>query len=246
MNIINYSKYNDFVLLKNNFNLSSKLKDLDFAIFDFDGTLYPGMILLDLAEYTFSKNIYKLSKLNNIKREYNSGLFVESYKNFLDLLNGEEKGKLSENANFILDRCYPNGIEFVNKLTRKYNLKCKLVSLTADFIADLVMKRYGFVEVSAINYSTKIFEGIEYFTGLSNDKIIEPSDLKKNLFLKLSDIKKSSKFIYFCDSLDDVKILEDAYIKVAINPNNKISELIEFDLIVKDFNDPWIHLKELI
>jgi phosphoserine phosphatase len=246
MNTINYSKYNDFILLKNNFNLSSKLEDLDFAIFDFDGTLYPGMILLDLIEYTFSEDIYKMSRLENIKRDYKNGLFVKSYKNFLNLLKGEEKCKVSENANFLLNKSYPSSREFVSKLNEKYNLKCKLVSLTADFIADLVRKRYGFIEASAINYSTKICWGKEYFTGLSNDKIIEPQNLKKKLFLKLSDIKKSSKFIYFCDSLDDLKILEDAYIKVAINPNKKILELIEFDLIINDFKDPWIHLNEMV
>jgi phosphoserine phosphatase len=236
------------VYLRPDLEASEFLKDLhglDSAIFDFDGTVYPRMFLFDLTKDIFSmeENKAKLLGLNEIAGLYKKGDFKVAYGNFFKLLEGESREKFKRRTEDLIKDSYEYAKRTIAKLDTEYGIKSYLISLTSDFIADVVKKNFDFKEVFSVKYSYDNSKGT--FTGDSPDIITDPQKIKSGM-LKNLETQKLGKFISFFDSEDDLSIAKYATFRVGINPRESLLEEADFDLILKDNMDPWRGFYELI
>ncbi len=225
----------------NKFIINYKLKnlsDLDFAIFDFDGTIYPNLFLFDLAKqfFTINNNYKKLTDLNKILLNYNSNKFKLAYTGFINLLKDENKDEVLDVSNELIKNSYTYAKLTIKKLKNKYKLKSYLISITADFVADLAKNYFNFEDVFSINYLTS--KKSNKFLGITNDIIDNPQKMKIRLFNNLM-YKRKLSYIYFFDSIDDLLISSNASIKVGVNPKNNLKKSLKFDIILNESPDPW-------
>lgn len=221
--------------------LEFKLKDfgnIDFAIFDFDGTIYPNLFLFDLAKvfFTVNEDDKKLNYLNKIALNYKSNNFKLAYTEFIYLLKDENKDEILNISNELIKCSYKYAKLTIKKLKNKYNIDSYLISITADFVAELAKSYFNFKDVFSINYLTSKQTG--NFLGITNDIIDNPQKMKNRMFYKLVNKKKPS-YIHFFDSIDDLLISLNASVKIGINPKNNLSKILKFDLILDESPDPW-------
>jgi len=89
------------------------LKTIDYAIFDFDGTLYPHLFIFDLTKDIFMQHANeetykeKLVNLGQIAEIYKNGDFEEAYSKFIGLMKGESKEEFKKNAEKMISNTYP-------------------------------------------------------------------------------------------------------------------------------------------
>lgn len=235
---------------KNNF--LERLESMDFAIFDFDWTLFPGLFIFDLAKKIFSEKqgftIYKkkLAQLNRIAQIYTSGNFETAYTQFVSLLQGEDSAEFIRVSKILLARSYPYGKLTIKKLRETYNINPALVSLTSNFVTDLIFEEFCFQTVSSINYETKLESGKELFNGKFS-QISSPEITKQKMLFNTDGINPKTPFICFCDSSDDLGIISNASIKVGVNPPHGLINIAEFDVIlIGQKNDPWKQFYDFI
>jgi phosphoserine phosphatase len=230
----------------------NNLEDLDFAIFDFDGTIYPKLFLYDLVVKVFEIKeepirTKKLKRLNHINNLYSENKFREAYLEFLDILRFEKKEEFVEITNKLLNNIYKYAEITVKKLHKKYDLDLYLISVTSDFVAKAVIKKLDMQGFEAINFLTVKKDGSLFFNG-SSDLIIDTPKVMKELLLKrlFSRIDNKKKFVCFVNSEDDLPIVERASLKVGINPTKELLDKSKLDMVMIDRIDPWIKFCELL
>lgn len=230
----------------------NSLKDLDFAIFDFDGTIYPRLFLYDLAEKVFEIKeepikTEKLKRLNQINNLYSENKFREAYLEFLDILRFEKKEELVEVTNKLLDNIYKYAEIAIRRLHKKYDLDLYLISVTSSFVAEAVIKKLDMQGFEAVNFLTVEKNGDLFFDGNSDLIINTPQIMKESLLRHLfSKIDNKKKFVCFVNSEDDLPIIERASLSVGINPTKKLLDKSKLDRIMIDKVDPWIKFCELL
>lgn len=214
------------------------LDTIDYAVFDFDGTLYPNLFIFDITKKIFMEtNKNKLTELSLIAQEYKNGNFSTAYKKFISLLSNESEIKFINESIQIVNNSYKYAKLSIQKLKNNYNIEPYLISITADFIAEVVKNYFGFNEAFAIKYN--IINNTRMFNGKTLDIIDSPQNMKKRMLNKLINLKNNNNFISFYDSLDDKPITESAKLKVAINPNKETIKKSDPDVILVDKLDPW-------
>lgn len=216
------------------------LKHIDYAVFDFDGTIYPGLFLFDLAKKIFEQQAgEKKTQLDNIALLYRTGNFENAYYKFVDLLKNENRESFQEITRQMMPQSYKYAGLAIKTLKEEYKIKSYLISLTSDFIANIAMEQFGFERTFSIEYKYK--NGQEKrFNGEVGRIIKNPQDVKMEMLLELKKLEpESNKFICFFDSSDDLPISKSANLKIGINPKPNLIKEIDFDLILKGTPDPW-------
>ena len=230
----------------------NNLKDLDFAIFDFDGTIYPRLFLYDLAVRVFEVKeepikTEKLRRLNQINKLYSENKFREAYLEFLDILRFEKKEELVEVTDKLLDNIYKYAEITIRKLHEKYDLDLYLISVTSNFVAEAVIKKLDMQGFEAINFLTVEENGDLFFDGNSDLVINTPQIMKESLLRRLfSKMDNKRKFVCFVNSEDDLPIVEKSSLSVGINPTKELLDKSRLDKIMIDKVDPWIKFCELL
>ena len=221
---------------KNIVDTINRIKLLDYAVFDFDGTIYPNLFLFDLAKKLFviHKDKKKLDKLYNIAEKYKNNNFIEAYTEFVELLKSENKKELICLSEELINHSYKKVKLCIKKLKSKYKLKCYLISITSDFVANIVKNYFGFDDVIAIQYLT---DHQNRFIGKTIEKIDNPKLMKLRMFEVLFR-DNNKRFIYFSDSLDDLLVARYASIRVGLNPDKNSLKVINYDIVIKN-KDPW-------
>lgn len=232
-----------------------KLKTLDYAIFDFDGTVYPGLFLFDLTKEIFvgdkdiNRRARKLKELHEVGSIYNCGDFKVAYARFVKLLKNEDKEDFQKKTKQMMAASYPYAKLVIGKLWKKYGIKSYLISLTSDFVADVAQVDFGFKDTFSIKYISKKSPFGERFIGKFKGKLENPQTIKKRLLLELRNLEKyktRDKFICFFDSKDDINIASSAELKVGINPKLDLSGYTDFDLVLRNKTDPWKEFYNII
>ena len=231
------------------------LKTIDYAIFDFDGTLYPHLFIFDLTKDIFMQHANeetykeKLVNLGQIAEIYKNGDFEEAYSKFIGLMKGESKEEFKKNAEKMISNTYPYAKLTIKKLREKYGIRSYLISLTADFIAEVAKKQFDFEETFSVKYVSKNHDAGNKFTGDTLDPIQDQQSMKKAMLQKLMALehnRNKDKFICFFDSSDDIPIAEIASLRVGVNPKPELSKHISFDLILVNREDPWKEIYNII
>lgn len=238
--------------MKKEILLGESLEKMDFAIFDFDGTIYPGLFLYDMALEMFlarglpdDKN--KLKKLEEISDLYKEGRFEEAYSDFLDILRLEKKEDFVKITNKLVDNIYEHAKKTIRKLHEEYNLDTYLISMTSSFVAEVVTKKLNLNGFEAVEFLT-IGKGRNcIFDGRSQLRINDPKIVKKTLLTQLfSKVGNDKKFVCFVNSEDDLPIIKKASLKIGINPTKKLLEELNLDLVIINNTDPWIEFYKLL
>ncbi len=230
-----------------------ELDNIEHAIFDLDGTIYPSLLILDIAKFVFSsdssKYALKEKDLINLVQQSEFLTFEETTKNFVKLLSGEKRSLFIENCDQFLHNIYPNAIEFI-KYLKSRGIKCHLISLTPLFIAKEVASYLGLTSFSGMKYSGKetktdfIFDG-NYLpvNDFKNFKL----DCLKNTLKGVSQ----KKILFSGDSLDDLELFKFSNIKILVNNSTLINKKltntkIGYSFILNKRPDPWIELMSFI
>lgn len=226
--------------------LKESLNNVDYAVFDFDGTVYPNMFLFDLSSTIFAKKRKveirdkKICELNQIAELYKAGKFEIAYIKFIKLLKGERKEDLQKISNTLINNSYKYAVLSVKKLNKKYGIKSYLISLTADFVAEVAQRRFNFEKTFSIKYDCEKYKNWEILNGTTPRKINNPQVMKKNMLIELRRIEGlSRKFICFFDSSDDLPIANSAVLRIGVNPKPDLSKYTKFDLVLSNKTDPW-------
>jgi phosphoserine phosphatase len=226
------------------------LKTEDYAIFDLDGTIYPGLFLFDLAKYTFGRDhekADKLMRLGFIAKKYKEGKFTEAYKGFVALLKDEDPSTLINYSGRLIGGSYKYAKLTINRLGRDYSIRSLLISITADFIGDVARKRFGFDDVMAVKYRTTMSDGRLKFTGKTWERIDSPQAMKKRMLNRLFGSEGGNfRYVHFFDSIDDSIVASEAAIRVAVNPNIETYKATGPDIILRGKGDPWKGIYELV
>jgi phosphoserine phosphatase len=223
--------------------LAKKLTELDYALFDFDGPLYPGLFISDLTLEVFKDDLEKyknkLKELQIVEKIYNEGDFKKAYTKFLEILSGESRIIFKRYAEKLIEKTYPYVDKTVKKLQEKYGLESYLISLTPDFVGEVIQKRFGFKRVITVRcgYDDNTIE--KRMTGVSIDKIDMPQVMKEKMFNKLGiNNQRSKNFIYFFDSMEDRLVAEEATIRVGVNPNIDVMNTLKIDYLIQNKINP--------
>ncbi len=223
--------------------LRGLLDNADYAIFDFDGTLYPGLFIFDLTKKVFERrdSAAKLAELLGIANEYKSGRVVEAYCSFLELLKGERVDTFREEAENLMHMHFNFADKVIDELKHRYGMKVYVISITSDFIGEAARKHFGFDRVFAVPY---LYEGSgkdAEFNGKSGIRIDRPELMKAGM---LSELRKEERgdYVSFFDSKDDAAISASSILSVAINPRE---ESVKADLVIRSA-EPWMDLRKLL
>lgn len=223
--------------------LIKKIQDTEYFIFDFDGTLYPQILLVDLAlDYFKKKDNFtdsacegKCMSLKNLIRHRGEYSFSEISKKFANLLTDVRCQSFYSELQNLLKSCYPASIAFIDKLNES-GKKCFLVSLTTEKVAKEVTKIYGFRDYYCRDLEKELREGSEVFTGRYPQKIDSLRSYKEASLSKFGIA--AEKFFMAGDSVEDTSLISKAYIKVLVNPLTSLKGLNP-DLVLNSQKDPW-------
>jgi phosphoserine phosphatase len=222
----------------------SSLKKIDYAIFDFDGTIYPNLFLFDLAKQIFDKyaDNKRLKELNAIAGLYIKGDFNAAFLKFLDILKGEDRTEFQDNSRILIKKSYKYSKLVIAKLKREYGIKSYLISLTADFISEIIEENFDFEKTFSMNYAFDKNDSREEFNGKTLAYPKKPQEIKLEMLAKIIKANSSNNYINFFDSTDDILIAKKAMLRVEINPKPDLSNYTDFDIILKNKKDPWKEL----
>ena len=223
--------------------LAKTLTELDYALFDFDGPLYPGLFIADLTLEIFKEDLArykdKLKELQIVEKIYNDGDFKIAYTKFLEILGGESRIIFKKYAEKLIKKTYPYVDQTIKKLQEKYGLESYLISLTPDFVGEVIQKRFEFKKVITVRcgYDNNTIE--KRMTGVSIDNIDIPQIMKEKMFNRLGiSNQKNNNFIYFFDSMEDRLVAEKATIRVGINPNIDVINTLKIDYLIQNKINP--------
>jgi len=123
-------------------------------------------------------------------------------------------------------------------LNDKYKIKSYLISLTTDFIADLVKDYFGFVDVYSVKCVTKKVGSRQIFTGEVLTNLGSANEMKNTLFGNFEQTLAGNPFLCSFDSIDDIPIAKMAALKVAVNQSEELKNLLKADISLYG-KDPW-------
>lgn len=230
----------------NGISITDALKSIDFAIFDLDGTIYPRMMLIDLVKFEIKKGILKdknkIKLLDVINFKYKNGEFKQAYLLFVELLKDEDRTEYINSTKLLIKNSYVYAKLTIEKLLRKYNIKSYLISITSDFISEVTKDYFCFENTFSIKYNYLFDKNKYIFTGETSSLIDNPQDMKFRLYKELNKNLINKKFIYFFDSIDDIKVASESHINVGVNPEASILNSSLLDYLLIDTNDPWENL----
>jgi len=232
-----------------------KLKKIKYAVFDFDGTIYPGFLIADLARQVFikhakngeSKYIKKLLILGELLKNTNKINFSEASLEFIKLLEGESYVEFCTGSQVFISKINSEAKIFVNFL-KKIGVQCFLVSLTADFLAEKIVDEVGFDNYYSMKY--KLFEdpsGNIFFSGNYEFNVLQPANFKLNSlnYFNIENLEKKTLLV-IGNSEDDCKLFDRAGLKIVVNPNKKLLEKYKFDLVIKSEEGSWNVISKMI
>lgn len=229
-------------------HFTETLRSMDYAVVDFDGTVYPRLFVFDVTKRTFEQHSdeeeykKKLKELSNIAQIYASGDFVGAYAKFLQLLEGEDKNEFQENARHMIVDSYEYAKRTIDKLRKTYGMKVYMISLTADFIGEAAQEYFDFQRVFSVGYMTETTNKGIRFTGETAVPIEDPQAMKRKMLLELQNSEggERSNFVCFFDSVDDLPVAKSAALRIGVNPKPVLLENVDFDVILRNKeSDPW-------
>jgi len=232
-----------------------KLKKIKYAVFDFDGTIYSGFLIVDLARQVFikhakngeSKYIKKLLIFGELLKNADKMSFHEASLEFIKLLEGESYTEFCTESQIFISKINHEAKIFVNFL-KKIGVQCFLVSLTADFLAKKIVDEMGFDDYYSMKY--KIFEdssGNIFFSGGYESNVLQPADFKLNAlnYFNIENLEKKTLLV-IGNSEDDCKLFDIAGLKIVVNPNKKLLEKYKFDLVIKSEEGSWNVISKVV
>lgn len=232
--------------------VAARLKGMDYAVFDFDGTIYPKLLLFDVTKKVFEfhkeeRYKEKLENLINILNIFKVGNFVEAQNEYLKLIHGEDREEFIKTAKELISGCFPFAQPAIRKLREGYKLKCYMISLTPDFIAGVIAEIFGFEKVFSVGYLHEKGENGDRFTGKIAGTVEAPHEIKSKMLSELQKyVGTGKKFICFFDSVDDLPIANAAALRIMVNPRVDLSKEIDVDWVLNDKIDPWKKFYEVI
>ncbi|MBN2013718.1 MAG: haloacid dehalogenase-like hydrolase [Candidatus Altiarchaeota archaeon] len=224
--------------------LWKKIRDIEYIVFDFDGSIYPCILLLDLAldffySYSGEKGEFmaeKRSRLLSLIGEKNKKSFYELSLEFASVLEGIPCVEFNKKIPVFLQNCYPNALKFINAL-KKRGKKCFLVSLTSEAVSREAMQMFGFDGYWCRTLRKTIKEGVEFFDGNYVDNINDLTEFKARC---LDEFKiRDEVFGMVGNDVEDVLLFESAYLKVGVNPTKELMDEVDLDFVLVDRKDPW-------
>jgi len=231
------------------------LKKIKYAIFDFDGTIYPGFLIVDLTKHVFikhakngeSKYAKKLLILRDLLKNIDKMNFHEASLEFIKLLEGESYSEFCAESLVFISKINREAKIFVNFL-KNMGVQCFLVSLTADFLAEKIVDEVGFDDYCSMKY--KIFKdssGTVFFSGNYEFDVLRPADFKLDA-LNHFNIKNFEKktLLMIGNSEDDCKLFGIAGLKIVVNPDKKLLNKYKFDLVIKSEDGAWNVISKMI
>jgi phosphoserine phosphatase len=230
----------------------NRFRSVRYAIFDFDGTIYPRLFLFDLTKKIFTDQgaNNKLEKLNLIAKLYKQGTFVKAYNEFIELLKGEDRNLFKANTEEMMNTTYSYARLTVEKMHDKYNIQSYLISLTSDFISEVVKDTFPFEEVFSIKYLSDVDDDRIVFNGKIGGQIKDQQEMKQTMINALLSSRpeiREEGYACFFDSRDDIPVAKSAMLKVGVNPSKELVKEINFDLILSGNDaDPWKSFYEML
>jgi HAD superfamily phosphoserine phosphatase-like hydrolase len=242
-----------FIVIKNKY-LADQIKKQTInnfenivSLFDLDGTLTKGFILLPFCEYLDQQNKFSKTCLKKIKiclKKYGENkLTYESFAKKIILLYGaglkDQKEKIiNEEAEKFLNS---DLIEFFSYSSKIINFAKKFgpINLITGSPKELIS-----ILSKKLNFESYFSTELEVVNGIYNGKIIRNLSLKSEKEKIVQDnLVKKNKIIFlsFGDTLSDLPILENAKIPVVFGVNPSLKKLaVEkkwFQILnEKDFN----------
>lgn len=219
-----------------------KLDAVDCALFDFDGTLYPGNILLDLALSYFIPNPdepdleqkrMRLTKLVADRKKYS---FLELSDEFAKLLEGVGKKDFFSPVSKFSKNIYPGAKRIVSYL-RSEGKECYLVSLTAWETATYVCDILGLDGCFFRDLGGTEKGGAEFFPGRYPDDICDLAEFKRGAIAHFGLEDKT--LLGAGDSMEDQLFLGGCDVRLLVNPDGKLRDSLDYDYLISDEKDPW-------
>jgi phosphoserine phosphatase len=241
----NYSQIKPGLFLNNNSlkeNVLYKYKNTSTLVFDFDGTLTKefalGIVSFKSILKRLSRGDFKQLKylVEAVKLIFTMKALTieETSEEFAKCIKGlNEKDFLIE-SKFLYKNIYPKGIEFIKK-ARLENKNTYVVSLSDKKILSKPLSKLQIDKFCARELDS--YNGI--YSGKFKKKMPNSQKLKFNFLKRLV---KNKQYIYFGNDLDDKTIIENAKLRIGINPKEKILSQVEFDIIATG-KDPWENLE---
>lgn len=227
--------------LKNN-----KLK-IKYAIFDFDNTIYPGLLLYELATEHI-KNLKGKNKLEKkillikIAAYFKKNNFKKSLKLFLKFLKDEPVFEFYDQTKQKLKKI-PNKFRQIIKILHESKIKCYLVSLTSDTIARKVCKKFKFENFLSLEFGTYKKSNKSFFDGKIKTKLNNLKLFKLSAYKRFKIRNPKQECICFGDSLDDLLILKKSAKSFVIGKNNKLITKLNKKCLLIDKR--WIKIKKI-
>lgn len=213
------------------------VSSLDCCIFDFDGTIYPRLLLADAAAIFFKKirDNTSLTRLKVLAEKSESQPFDVTLVEFTQLIDGIDAVGFDSICCSLLDSVYPSFGKVMETL-RTFGLPCYLSSLTTKAVASAVAKKYGFVDYTFFDYPIVSSNGRSIYSALSSTSplLLDFFNFKQHACVNKNILPSS--FLYAGDSEQDLCLFREAKISVGVNPKK---ELLNLDLILADKDDPW-------
>lgn len=208
-----------------------------------DGTiLHPGLLIFNVmvAAFEETNNKHKLSEINKIAKNYKNVPFEESYRRFLPLLKGEDKKHLQDLTKKIVELySYQYAKLVIKKLQKKYKIRTFMISLTTNFVAEVVQNYFNFEKTCAVICNSQKKKGRETLTGTTGTVVTNPQIMKKNMLEQLITSELgTNKFSFFFDSEDDKLVAKRANIVIRILQTEKVDSELRSDIILEG-DDPW-------
>ena len=220
-----------------------KISDIKYAFFDFDNTIYPGLLLYDISiDYFTRLNLNdKAKKLDSVMASFKKGYFHEASKNFAKLIEGEPCGEFYRRIDYYLNRIPLKAKTFVNALTAK-GCSCYLVSLTSDIIASKVSESLGFTDWLAIQYGHYNKKNFDFFDGSFFPEVKDSLAFKASCFSKFNVLNSYDCSLAVGDSLEDTSLLKNCKYNLFVGTNKTLAEKFPSSLKIKlDWSDfAWI------
>lgn len=235
-----YTEIRKGLFLKKNIEQNqvfSRFKNSKKIIFDFDGTILNGYSLGIIAFSTILKKIMQF-KLFYFKHFF-KGLKLfkrlktmpieESSIEFAKIIKGLDEKDFLNSQDKIFTKIFPFSIKFIKKL-KSQKKEILIISLSDKKLISNIKKIFD-VEINARELKTKNGK----YVGNFKEPMTNSQHLKKKFATKFI---KQEKYVYFGNDLDDALLIKNAHLSIGINPNDKIINKLNFDLISID-TDPW-------
>lgn len=245
----NYSLHESGLFInkdKNFEGIKQEFRNIDIAIFDLDGTLYPNFMIVDLAKKIFTKYACegsqkyskKLDVLTSLIKNRDKLDFRTASEQFISLLKDEKCSEFVDELSILFHDIYPLSRNFISSLISR-EVGCHMISLTADFIANNLKNVLKFESVESMSYEAK--QG--YFTGQFVESVTNPQDFKFKALEKLLSVSDFKNVLVVGNDVDDLKMYHTSTLSAAVNPTaTLLNKYLPDLLLITENSDPWANM----